>query len=563
MPLRCVTAAVVLRIFLLTMIFVSVAQGQTPVPAPASSNSGGTPPAAGPVAPQVSVAPPTISKAMQLYRAGKLDDAAAEYQRVIDVGYSAAAGYAGLARVQLRQHKVAEAAASANKGVELGPNLASTQIALGEVYIRQGRLEEATEQFRKLVVANTSDARAYYDLARVFHLATYHKKESLLLARARELDPHDPEIENEWLRTQGWGERIKALQGRLEDASLSPERKKALETQLDRYKTYQSQPPRPCSLVSGAASTETDLKRIMATASVIEGYGLGVKVNGTPSTLLLDTGAGGVLITRRIAEKAGVERVTEESFAGIGDKQSVPGYLGYAKSLVVGNFEFRDCYVDVIDKYINENSDGLLGPNVFSHFMVELDFPNEKLHISPLPMDPAVGAEKATLDSNGDAVAEPHDRYISPDMKDFFLAYLDGHQLMIPTKLNDQSPFLFIMDTGFQSTVIGLDAARKIGKVSDSQGQLRGIGGVVNKTYRTSFVNLQFASFRQRQDSMYSLDLTNMSNRYGMEISGFIGFGLLSYLDMKIDYRDAMISLKFDSKRFHDDVVPEQSYTHH
>ncbi len=574
MPLRLL--AVLLRIFIAVMIGVSLAQAQTPAPTPSS-----VPPSTPPVAPpsggsgaplpantvpfgsQATAEPPSAAKAMKMYRDGKLDDAAGEYQRVIEAGYNAAAGYAGLARVQLRQHKVAEAAASANKGIELGPNLASTQIALGEVYIREGRLEDATEQFRKLVVANTSDARAYYGLARVFHLATYHKKESLLLARAHELDPHDPEIEGAWLRTQGWSARIKAIQEHLEDASLEPAKKKSLEALLERYKAYESQPARPCTLVPGATSTETNLKQIMATASVVEGYGLGVKVNDTPSTLLLDTGAGGVLISRRIAEKAGVEKLTEAHFSGIGDKQDVPGYLGYAKSLVIGDFEFHDCYVNVIEKNFNENSDGLLGANVFAHFMVELDFPNQKLRISPLPVDPAVGAEKASLDSNADTVAQAHDRYISPDMKDFFLAYLDGHDLLIPTKLNDQAPFLFMMDTGSQTTLIGLDAARKIGKVSESNGQLRGIGGVVKKTYVTSFVHLQFASFRQRVDSMYCLDLTNWSNQNGIELSGFLGFGLLSMLDAKIDYRDAMISLKFDPKRFHGDMFPQQSYTHH
>jgi hypothetical protein len=62
---------------------------------------------------------------------------------------------------------------------------------------------------------------------------------------------------------------------------------------------------------------------------------------------------------------------------------------------------------------------------------------------------------------------------------------------------------------------------------------------------------------------MYCLDLTNWSNQNGIELSGFLGFGLLSMLDMKIDYRDAMISLKFDPKRFHGDMFPQQSYTHH
>jgi tetratricopeptide (TPR) repeat protein len=565
MPLRSV--AVLLGILMAAMILVSVVQGQTPAPAsvtPSVGSPAGSPPGdAAPAATPSSAEPPTVSRATKLYRDGKLDDAAAEYQRVIEAGYNTPAGYAGLARVELRQHKVVEAAASAAKGVELGPNLAATHVALGEVYIRQGRLEDAIEQFRPLVVASTSDARAYYGLARVFHLATYHKKESLLLARAHELDPHDPEIEEAWLRTQGWNARIKAVQDLLAEPELDSEKKKSLEAQLERFKTYESQPLRPCNLVPGATSTETSLKQVMANASVVEGYGLGVKVNGTPSTLLLDTGAGGVLISRRIAEKAGVEKLSEEHFAGIGDNHDVLGYLGYAKTLVIGDFEFHDCYVDVIDKNFNENSDGLLGANVFAHFMVELDFPNQKLRISPLPVDPAVGAENASLDSNKDTAAQPHDRYISLDMKDFFLAYLDGHDLLIPTKLNDKSPFLMIMDTGAQTTLISLDAARKVAKVSESEDEMRGVGGKVKKVYMTSFLHLQFGNFRQRMDTVPCIDLTHLSEGSGIETSGFLGFGLLSMLDMKIDYRDAMISLKFDPKRFHGDMFPQQSYTHH
>jgi hypothetical protein len=48
-------------------------------------------------------------------------------------------------------------------------------------------------------------------------------------------------------------------------------------------------------------------------------------------------------------------------------------------------------------------------------------------------------------------------------------------------------------------------------------------------------------------------------------LAGFagLGFGLFSMLDMKIDYRDAMISLKFDLKRLHGDMFPRRSYTHH
>jgi len=499
---------------------------------------------------------------MHLYRDGRLDDAAAEYKRVIDAGLSAPAGYAGLARTQLRQHKVDEAAASAAKAVELGPNLAATHVALGEVYLRQGRIEDAAEQFRKLVVANTSDARAYYGLARVYHLASYHKKESVLINRAHELDPNDPEIASAWLRPQGLAGRIKGTQERLEDKALDPESRKNLESRLETLKKLAEQPPRPCGLAPGVTSTETSLKPIMQTAQDVEGYGLNVRVNGVASTLLLDTGASGVLISQRIADKAGVEKLVDQKIGGIGDKESVDGYLGYAKTLQIGSFEFRDCYVDVVGKNMNENSDGLLGANVFGHFLVELDFPNQKLKISPLPVDPAVGAEQASLDSSAETVAEPRDRYVSPDMKDFFLVYLNGHNLMLPTKLNDKSPFLFILDTGAQTTLVSLAAAEQVGKVGSIDGEFRGIAGKVKKVYRAPDVNLQFANFRQKMAWIYALDLKNLSDESGIEISGLLGFRLLYQLDIRIDYRDGLLALKFDPKRFYSDVMPQQSYTH-
>jgi tetratricopeptide (TPR) repeat protein len=529
---------------------------------PAANNNGAVPSGSAPSVAPAAVGIPTISRGMELYHQGKLEDAAAEFKRVIDAGVSTPAGYAGLARVRLREEKVDEAAEAAAKGVELGPNLASTHIALGQVYIRQGRIEEAMEQFRKLVTANTSDPLAYYGLARVFHLASYHKKESLLLNRAHELDPHDPEIEAAWLRSQGWEARIKVLQARLADSSLDAENRKSLEEKLKEYKKYEAQPPSPCTMNTKSGSTETTLIRIIDGAKQVQGYGLGVKVNGVPSTLLVDTGASGITISQRIAEKAGVQNITEREFEGIGDKQSVGGYFGYAKTLQVGDFEFHDCAVDVLPKSMDENSDGLLGANVFAHFLVDLDFPNLKLRISPLPVDPAVGAEKASLDSSTEMIAEPRDRYLSPDMKDFFMIYLSGHNLMIPTKLNDLSPFLFILDTGAQDTLVSLAAATRLGKVGTiDNAEFGGIAGKVKKVYRTKEVRLQFANFRQLMPSMYALDLGYLSDRVGLEISGFLGFEMLRMLDIKIDYRDGLLSLKFDPKRFYTDVN-QQSYTH-
>jgi hypothetical protein len=43
-----------------------------------------------------------------------------------------------------------------------------------------------------------------------------------------------------------------------------------------------------------------------------------------------------------------------------------------------------------------------------------------------------------------------------------------------------------------------------------------------------------------------SIDKTNLGQEFGTEISGTLGFPPLVLLDMKIDYRDRLVSLKFD-----------------
>jgi tetratricopeptide (TPR) repeat protein len=496
--------------------------------------------------------PPSVSKAMKLYRAKQYDDAAIEYNRVIQAGFNAPAGYAGLARVELRQEKVAEAAEAAKKGIQSGPNLAATHIALGEVYFRQGRIDEAGEEFRKLVLANTSDALAYYGMSQVMHVSSFHRKEKVLIDRAHELNPNDPEIRRAWLATLSLADRTRELQAALEGNSLETTERSSSERQLARLKEISEQPVRPCQLTTAVTATQTDLQPIMYDAKRANGYGLPVKINGTSSTLLLDTGAGGILINRRIAEKAGIHKVTDSKFGGIGDAGDQPGYIGYADSIKIGDLEFRDCYVDVMEKSFSDSEDGLLGADVFSNFLVDLDFPNQKMRLSRLPEDPKQPATQAALDSQVGAPSQLRDRYVAPEMKSFTPVYRIGHYLLLPTKVNDKGPVFFLIDTGSFENIISLDLAKQAVKVRETDiVKVKGISGEVKKVYRAEDVKLQFPGFTQKMDTMLCLDMANFSKGAGTEISGLYGFGMLYMLEMKIDYRDGLAEFKFDSKRFY------------
>lgn len=137
-------------------------------------------------------------------------------------------------------------------------------------------------------------------------------------------------------------------------------------------------------------------------------------------------------------------------------------------------------------------------------------------------------------------------------MKSFSQVYRIGHDLLLPTKVNDQGPVLFLIDTGAFSNLIALDLARTVGKVGVTDAvRIKGISGEVKKVYRAQDVILQFSGYRQRMNEMLSLDMSNISNDAETEISGMYGFEMLQMLEIKIDYRDGLVTFKFDSKRFH------------
>jgi predicted aspartyl protease len=103
---------------------------------------------------------------------------------------------------------------------------------------------------------------------------------------------------------------------------------------------------------------------------------------------MLDTGASGILINKTLAEKAGVTRLADVDIRGIGDKGEKRGYRGLASSLKIGDLEFQNCPVEVLEKRSVVGEDGLIGADVFSSFLVEIDFPNEKLRLKELPKRP-------------------------------------------------------------------------------------------------------------------------------------------------------------------------------
>jgi clan AA aspartic protease (TIGR02281 family) len=312
-------------------------------------------------------------------------------------------------------------------------------------------------------------------------------------------------------------------------------------------------------------------------AKHVAGYGLLVKINDRNQRLLLDTGASGIVINRKAAEKAGLKRISSMQFHGIGDNGQRDAYLAQVDQLRVGDLEFKDCIVTVSEKSMGLDEDGLIGADVFSSYIVDIDLPGDAFRLSPLPKRPEdATTAPATLASeppsdSGDQPEEagqaekpsektgaenhattpvpriPKDRYVAPDMTNWARIYRIGHDLLMPTHVNDSKAMLFILDTGASLNMISTRAAATVSKVrTEDNLRIKGLSGEVNKVYTTDMAALQFANIRQPNQYMATIDMSQISKSLGIEVSGFIGFPIFRQVEMKIDYRDGLVRFIYD-----------------
>ena len=136
-------------------------------------------------------------------------------------------------------------------------------------------------------------------------------------------------------------------------------------------------------------------------------------------------------------------------------------------------------------------------------------------------------------------------------MQSFTRVYRFGHDLLIPTTIGEVQGKLFVMDTGAMTNSISPEAAREITKVhGDPDMIVKGISGSVKNVYSANKAVLQFGRLRQENQDMMSFDMSKMSDSTGTEVSGFFGFVLLRFLDIKIDYRDGLVDFAYDARKF-------------
>jgi hypothetical protein len=535
---------------------------------------------------------PELVAADLLYRAGKFAEAEASYRALLNSDSKLVPAQVGLVRSMLRQQKIDEAFDTANAALAMQSKSAALLAAKGDVQFRRAEMPDAELSYLSAKKLDPKEVRAYLGLARVYRSYSLYRKAYDELQIAHEIAPGDIEVQRAWLNMLPRKERLAALESYLAGSHPDDaEETKWMTEHLEFLKATIDKPVHACRLVSKVEQTETKLETMYAEdGRRMRGIGLSAKLDDRNVNLLLDTGAGGIMVSRKVAEKAGLTRVSALHFGGIGDKGLQSGYAALADHIRIGELEFQDCVVAVSEQGSVADQDGLIGADVFGGYLIDIDLPGMRLKLSPLPKRPEDTVAPKSLNSEGEEQVNaeqkennandpasndltskdptskdqkspvaaspsprrlPRDRYVAPEMVNWTKVFRFGHAILVPTSVNDSKTVLFGLDTGAFSNILSLRAGRQLGKVdSEDRVRIRGLNGEVKQVYSAK-ATLVFGHLRQPNLDIVTFDLSKESRQTGTELSGFLGFAMLRQLEIKLDYRDGLVDFEYDPKRVH------------
>jgi predicted aspartyl protease len=414
----------------------------------------------------------------------------------------------------------------------LFPNSAAVLAARGEFVLYAGNMMEAEKLFKASLKVDPRNARACLGLSRLLRAASIYRGARLLILKAREFDDADVAIATAFTSILPRERQIAARQDYLaQHAGDDDEKTRYLRSTSEFEKQLKGAPAD--ELAGAPAAAMVPLVSILHDAQHLLGFGLKFTLNGSrPLTLLLDTGASGITIQRKAAERAGIERIGSFSVTGIGDKGARESSAGIAETCTFAPLTFKNCSITVLDTKGGVESDGLVGTDYFARFLMELNFEKREMRLTP----------------HSDRPENPqgYDRVLAPG---FTPVFRFGHHLMIATRVNDSDPALFLVDTGSTTSLIDTAFAAEIAKVSRSgEIEIRGLSGRVNDVSEANRAVLQFAGFRQTNVGLTAIDL-NTGRHAPVRMAGILGLPVLNLFSLTLDYRNGQVKFDYQRKR--------------
>ncbi len=420
------------------------------------------------------------------------------------------------AQTKLAAHDLSGAWDLLHAAVERNPEAPELATALGFIDYRRGEIADAEMEFKRAIRLNDKFGRAWLGLGRVFEAGSLREKAKICYQRAWHDNPGDPEIQRYYVRTLAPAARLAALEsyqaganGR-DDPNADSEIRDSVRRQIEELKWAGN---RKLFAVSAMDPAEIKLSWIMYDAKRIRGFALPVSINGGKTLhLMMDTGAGGILLFRKAAEAAGLPKISDLKFGGIGDEGDRSGQMVFAESVRIGDVSFANCPLAVSDRKGVADEDGLVGPNLFAMFLVTIDLQKMLLKLDPMPPRKSAAAKDEAW----------QDRELAPEFQDYTQFWQAGHHILLPVRVNDARQVLFLIDTGSATSFIDPDYARQFTDVrSEERVTVKGVSGKVNNVQSSGRLTFEFSHYRQRVPGVLAVPLTKFAGGFSADHGHF------------------------------------------
>ena len=324
-----------------------------------------------------------------------------------------------------------------DKALELGaklkaqfPDSAEALSARGDLAFYLGHMAEASQLFKESIKKKET-GRANLGLYRVLRAASYFRSARMMLLRGYEVDHTDAALMRAWLDILPWAKRKAILEQMIKDhPEMDHERMQGIQTGLAIGEELDGE---PANVLQGdAVDMVLPMDAALYDIKRLRGWTLKFSMNGgKPLHLLIDTGASGILINRNGADKNELERLGGVQLHGIGDEGGRLSHASIAETCEVGALRYKNCIIHIVEQKNVTGVDGLIGADFFSRFLVELDFEQHKVRLTPQPKRPAS--------------EQGYDRAMPAGFTPLFRL---GHYLLIPARVNGSEEGLFLLDTG-------------------------------------------------------------------------------------------------------------------
>lgn len=244
-----------------------------------------------------------------------------------------------------------------------------------------------------------------------------------------------------------------------------------------------------------------------------------------PFNFILDTGAKATTISKKLADKLGIETLDLE----VEDiSVSIPHGIALLQELKINKeiYENEDVLVLDFDKLLGkcaQHVDGTIGYTTLKHFILTVDYPQKKLHFDRVI---------------NDLIAD----YSDINWQQF--VYLDDtHLVGVPVNINGSDSFDFVLDTGAGGTVITQQLAKKLQLTTKPfPGLVKGVGGDA-KMEIASIEHFKVAISTQENLQIIVTDLAKVAPKAAKIKNGIIGYNFLKNYKVILDYPNQRFSL--------------------